>query len=117
VLLAGSPAINAGDESVCAAAPVSNLDQPGYVRPGTGSTNCPIGAYGFNSPGSLSSCIGDCRGGDQLTVDDTLTMVDIARGNKEMWECESGDADNDGQITADDILIVVNNALNGCRSG
>ncbi len=50
-LLAGSPAINAGDETVCAAAPVDNLDQRGFTRPGVGATNCSIGAYEFNSPG------------------------------------------------------------------
>ncbi len=45
----GSPAINAGDESVCAAPPVNSLDQRGFVRPGTGATNCSIGAYEANS--------------------------------------------------------------------
>src|SRR5262249_12304356 len=33
-LQAGSPSINAGDETVCTAAPVSNLDQRGGSRPG-----------------------------------------------------------------------------------
>jgi predicted outer membrane repeat protein len=51
-LQAGSPAINAGDENVCAAAPVNNLDQRGFVRPATGVTNCSIGAYEYNSPGT-----------------------------------------------------------------
>ena len=37
-LQAGSPAINAGDESVCAAPPVNNLDQRDYVRPGAAPT-------------------------------------------------------------------------------
>ena len=46
----GSAAINAGDNAICTAAPVSNADQRGFVRPGTGATNCPIGAYEFNAP-------------------------------------------------------------------
>ncbi len=50
-LQAGSPAINAGDEVVCRRRRVKNLDQRGFVRPGTGATNCSIGAYEFNSPG------------------------------------------------------------------
>jgi len=41
-LLAGSPAIDAGDDAVCAAAPVSNLDQRGIVRPQ--GLHCDIGA-------------------------------------------------------------------------
>ena len=40
-----SPAINAGDETVCAVPPVKNLDQRGLVRPGAGATKCSIGAY------------------------------------------------------------------------
>src|SRR5439155_829360 len=48
-LEAGSRAINAGDETVCAAPPVNNLDQRGFVRPGMGATNCSIGAYEFDA--------------------------------------------------------------------
>jgi hypothetical protein len=48
-LQASSPAINAGDESVCAAPPVNNLDQRGYARPGAGATRCSIGAYEYNA--------------------------------------------------------------------
>ena len=42
-LLPGSPAINAGDDATCAAAPVNNLDQRGVARPG--GLHCDIGAY------------------------------------------------------------------------
>jgi len=52
-----SPAINAGDESVCSTttgtAPVNNLDQRGFARPGEGATNCSIGAFEANSSGPL----------------------------------------------------------------
>lgn len=51
---AGSPAINAGDKAACRAAPVKKLDQRGFVRPGTGSTSCTIGAYEFNSPSAFT---------------------------------------------------------------
>jgi len=48
-----SPAVNAGDESVCSTttgtAPVDNLDQRGFVRPAPHETNCSIGAYEYNS--------------------------------------------------------------------
>lgn len=40
-----SPAVNAGDNTTCAASPVSGLDQRGYYRPGFGQTNCSIGAF------------------------------------------------------------------------
>jgi hypothetical protein len=41
-------------------------------------------------------------------------MVDIALGNANVDICLMGDANRDGQITIDEILTAVNNALNGC---
>jgi hypothetical protein len=114
-LQAGSPAINAGNESICAAPPVNNLDQRGYVRPGGGATSCSIGAYEYNSvPASPTTCEGDCSSDRHVTVDEILTMVNIALGNTPLLNCEAGDANHDGQITVDEILTAVNNALNGC---
>ena len=55
-LQADSPAINAGDEAVCAAPPVNSLDQRGFVRPGTAATNCSIGAYEYTLPGTSDCC-------------------------------------------------------------
>ncbi len=42
-LLSSSPAIDAGDDAVCAAEPVNNLDQRGVTRPQ--GAHCDIGAY------------------------------------------------------------------------
>jgi uncharacterized repeat protein (TIGR01451 family) len=42
-LLSGSPAIDAADDTICAASPVNNLDQRGITRPQ--GTQCDIGAY------------------------------------------------------------------------
>ncbi|HEX7406918.1 MAG TPA: choice-of-anchor Q domain-containing protein [Candidatus Binatia bacterium] len=112
---AGSPAINAGNETVCAEPPVNKLDQRGYVRPGDGATSCSIGAYEYNSvPASPTTCIGDCNGDGQVTVDEILTMVNIALGNTAVTMCEAGYANQDGQITVNEILSAVNNALDGC---
>ncbi len=48
-LLPGSPAIDAGDNAICAAAPVSNQSQNGVVRPQDGDGDsislCDIGSY------------------------------------------------------------------------
>ena len=46
---AGSAAIDAGDNAICAAPPVNGRDQRGFGRPGAGSTNCSIGAYEYNA--------------------------------------------------------------------
>jgi len=42
-LVVGSPAVDTGNNTICAAAPVSNLDQRGELRPV--GTNCDIGSY------------------------------------------------------------------------
>jgi cysteine-rich repeat protein len=113
-LLPDSPAINAGDPDVCANPPVNGVDQRGFVRPGTGYANCSIGAYEYNSPGPPPSCVGDCGNDGQVTIDELLTMVNIALGNMGMAECEAGDDNDDSQITIDEILRAVDRALNGC---
>jgi VCBS repeat-containing protein/predicted outer membrane repeat protein len=47
-LLAGSAAIDAGNDATCTAAPVNNLDQRGVTRPQ--GTHCDIGAYEYIPP-------------------------------------------------------------------
>lgn len=59
-------------------------------------------------------CIGDCDGNRIVTVDEVLTMVNIALGNAAPTSCPSGDGSGDRQITVDEILVAVHNALIGC---
>jgi hypothetical protein len=68
------------------------------------------------TPTATASCVGDCNGDGQVSVDEILTMVDIALGSADLPACEPGDADRDGQITIDEILTAVDNALNACPS-
>jgi hypothetical protein len=49
-----------------------------------------------------------------VTVDEILTMVNVALGNAPVSACESGGVGGDGRITVDEILAAVRNALNGC---
>jgi hypothetical protein len=60
------------------------------------------------------TCIGDCDCNGQVTVDEIITMVNIALGDASLLACLMGDANLDGQITVDEILTAVLNALNGC---
>jgi hypothetical protein len=105
-LQVGSPAINAGDESVCSAttgtAPVDNRDQRGYVRPGTGATNCSIGAFeangrGFVPPDTNTGKCEDTVAGKLQTLAGCVTncqikQADAARKGKAFDEdaCEQG---------------------------
>jgi hypothetical protein len=49
-----------------------------------------------------------------VTIDELLTMVNIALDTAALSDCEPGDANQDGEITVNEILVAVNNALNGC---
>lgn len=60
-------------------------------------------------------CDGDCAQDGVVTVDELLTMVNIALGNAQITKCDSGDSNQDGQITVDEILTAVDAALNGCE--
>ena len=52
-----------------------------------------------------------------MTVDELLAMVNIALGNGLTTDCLAGDKDRSGDITIDEILAAVNNALVGCPMG
>ena len=59
-------------------------------------------------------CVGTCQPGSMVTVDELVTMVNIALGNVSVSACQSGDANIDGRITVDELVTAVNNALYGC---
>ena len=46
-----------------------------------------------------------------------LTMVNVALGARLPADCLAGDANQDGQITVDEILAAVSRALRGCSPG
>ena len=132
---AASPAVDAGDEAVCAAPPVNNLDQRGYTR---GATHCSIGAYEYNAE-SLSAtatssansptptptpmpppptaigqlCTGDCTGDGEVTVNTLILLVNIALGNAQPSACPNGVPSGEN-VDISLIIQAVNNALCGC---
>lgn len=68
------------------------------------------------TPTPTPSCTGDCNSSMSVTVDELLTMVNIALGNADVSTCLAGDANHDTQITIDEILTAVSYALSGCPS-
>jgi hypothetical protein len=62
-------------------------------------------------------CVGDCGRDGIVTVDELLTMVNIALGNTAVSLCTPGDANGDQKITVDEILAAVHRALGGCGAG
>jgi len=62
----------------------------------------------------VDGCVGDCDVSGDVVIDDLLVMVNIALGNALIEQCPAGSANGDPDITVDEILIAVGNALNGC---
>jgi hypothetical protein len=61
-----------------------------------------------------AACIGDCDSSGDVTVNEIITMVNIALGSAPVANCAAGDADNSGDITINEIIAAVNNALSAC---
>ena len=60
------------------------------------------------------ACAGDCDGNGEVSVDELITMVSIALGERELPDCKAGDRNDDGAIQVDEIISAVSRALEGC---
>jgi len=63
---------------------------------------------------AIRRCVGDCDASTEVTVNELITMVNIALGNEDVATCISGDPSGDGRVTVEEIIKAVNNALDGC---
>jgi len=61
------------------------------------------------APGRVAgqACVGDCGQDGLVTVDELVTMVNIALGSTETSECTAGDTNQDGEITVNEIIAAV----------
>ncbi|MFI5398812.1 MAG: hypothetical protein ACHQ9S_25060, partial [Candidatus Binatia bacterium] len=105
------------DLTSCVGAPSGTATPTATVTPNAspttiGPSQTPATPAGTPTP---TPCVGDCNGSNSVTVDEILTMVNIALGNVGVTACTAGDANHDGRITVEEILTAVNNALNGCH--
>lgn len=60
-------------------------------------------------------CVGDCDGDGRVSVDEILTMVNIALGTFSPAECAAADGNGDGEVTVDEITRALDHALRGCQ--
>jgi len=65
---------------------------------------------------AISACVGDCTADSQVTVDELITMVNVALGTDVVSSCMAGDANTDSTIGINEIVTGVNNALHGCTA-
>jgi hypothetical protein len=61
-----------------------------------------------------SACSGDCDNNQEVSVGEVVTMANITLETEDYSQCERGDADGDGVIRINDIVIGVDHALHGC---
>ncbi len=69
---------------------------------------------GQNGTVTVRPCVGDCDGLGVVSVDELITLVNVALGSGPLGFCVEGDANANGQISIDEIVTAVDNALNGC---
>jgi len=60
------------------------------------------------------ACPGDCDGSLDVTVDEIVTLINIALGNVALENCTAGDVNDDGEITVEEIVRTLDVSLNGC---
>ena len=76
-----------------------------------------VGSATVDRASALSgSCVGDCGGDGQVTVDEIIMGANIALGTLAMGHCPPFDRSGDGTLTIDELIAGVNNALGGCPS-
>ena len=89
----------------------------GFVVQGAGAT-VTVGdgqavRQDFTVTSSGPTCVGDCNGDGEVTVDDLLTMVNIALGSAQPSACPHG-VSSGAEVDIALIIQAVNNALNEC---
>jgi hypothetical protein len=70
------------------------------------------------SPIPTPVCVGDCDGGGSVTVNEIITLVNIALGTAHVADCSNGLVPGtvDADVTVASIIQAVNNALGSCPS-
>ncbi|GBD26832.1 hypothetical protein HRbin30_02174 [bacterium HR30] len=82
---------------------------------GTGNFPTPTPTSAVTPSPTPVRCVGDCDGDGSVTIDNILTMVNIALGQTPLSSCFAGDENGDGTITVDELVAAVTAALLSCR--
>jgi hypothetical protein len=67
-------------------------------------------------PTPITRCVGDCDASGHVTVAEIILCVNIALGKEPLSRCPVCDRDRSGDITVDELVAGVRNALDGCAS-
>src|SRR5215470_19534988 len=72
-----------------------------------------VGVLQFRTP-ARADCLGDCNETGMVEVVDLVTGLRIALGDDPLAVCTAWDANGDGDVTIDELMLGVGEALNGC---
>lgn len=79
----------------------------------TVGTDCGVGSRATCVDGSCV-CTGDCDGDGQTVVSDLVKAVGVLIGNTQLSTCPASDANSNGTVTVDELLVGLNNLTRGC---
>jgi hypothetical protein len=60
------------------------------------------------------ACSGDCNGDGMVSVNELVTIVNIALGDMDLSQCSAADVDGDRVVKINEMVDAVDAALNGC---
>jgi len=63
---------------------------------------------------TLVACVGNCYHGPRVTTDDLVLGVQIALGQQPVADCPAFDPDMNGEVSIDELVQGVSNAVYGC---
>ena len=75
-----------------------------------------IGLMIAAGPVQAQVCAGDCDGADGVDVSEILRCVAVGLDRATLAECDVCDADGDAQVSVNELVAAVDNALSGCPS-
>lgn len=103
-------------ESICEALDIPELGVVGRcVPPGTAPTPTPTTAPSTPTPTlALPVCVGDCNRDRAVTVDELVTGVNIALGERPNSDCPSFDTSGHELVEVDELVGAIENVLSGC---
>src|SRR5262245_32367974 len=64
--------------------------------------------------GAQSVCVGDCDGGGAVSIDELIVGVNMALGIATSTPCDAVDANDDGEVIVNELVLAVTRALEGC---
>ena len=63
---------------------------------------------------AAQTCVGDCTGNGNVSIDDLIRGVNIALGKQPLSSCTALDRNNNGEVSVAELVQAVGAALDGC---